>query len=50
MSESNRKYYDEAFMEVFTNRKIVKSLLEDFIHEDWFNIIDFSTMKATKSL
>ena len=31
--EKDRKYYDEAFMEIFSNKKIVKSLLEDFVKE-----------------
>jgi len=48
--EQDRKFYDEAFMEVFTNKKIVKSLLEDFIKEQWVDLIDFSSMKATKSV
>jgi predicted transposase/invertase (TIGR01784 family) len=49
-NEKDRKYYDEAFMEVFTNVKIVKSLLEDFIKEEWVELIDFSSMEATKSV
>ncbi len=31
--EQDRKFYDEAFMEVFSNKKIIKSLLEDFVKE-----------------
>ncbi len=50
MSKNNRKFYDEAFAEVFNNPKIVKSLLEDFIHEDWVNMIDFSRMETSKSI
>ncbi len=50
MRNKDRKYYDEAFMEVFTNRKIIKSLLVDFIHEDWVELIDFSTMETKKSV
>ncbi len=49
-NEKDRKYYDEAFMEVFSNVKIVKSLLEDFIKEEWVELIDFSSMEATKSV
>ncbi len=48
--ENNRKFYDEAFMEVFTNQKIVKSLLKDFIKEEWVDLIDFSTMESDKSV
>lgn len=49
-NEQDRKFYDEAFMEVFSNKKIVKSLLEDFVKEQWVKSIDFSSMKATKSV
>jgi predicted transposase/invertase (TIGR01784 family) len=49
-NEKDRKYYDEAFMEVFTNVKIVKSLLEDFIKEEWVELIDFSSMESAKSV
>ncbi len=50
MRKKDRKFYDEAFMEVFTNKKIVKSLLVDFVHEDWVDLIDFSSMDAEKSV
>ena len=49
-NEKNRKFYDEAFLEVFSNKKIVKSLLEDFVKEHWVELIDFSSMKVTKSV
>ena len=48
--EKDRRYYDEAFMEIFSNRKIVKSLFEDFVKEQWVELIDFSSMEATKSV
>jgi len=48
--EKDRKFYDEAFMEIFSNRKIVQSLLEDFVKEQWVELIDFSSMKAEKSV
>jgi len=48
--EKDRKFYDEAFMEIFSNRKIVQSLLEDFVKEEWVELIDFSSMKAEKSV
>lgn len=48
--EKDRKFYDEAFMEIFSNRKIVKSLLEDFVKEQWVELIDFSSMNAEKSV
>jgi predicted transposase/invertase (TIGR01784 family) len=48
--KNNRKFYDEAFMEVFTNQKIVKSLLKDFIKEEWVDLIDFSTMESESSV
>jgi predicted transposase/invertase (TIGR01784 family) len=48
--KNNRKFYDEAFLEIFTNRKIVKSLLQDFIKEEWIELIDFSSMKTEKSV
>ena len=49
-NEQDRKFYDEAFMEIFSNKKIVKSLLEDFVKEQWVELIDFSSMKSTKSV
>ena len=48
--KNTRKFYDESFLEIFTNRKIVKSMLEDFVAEDWVKLIDFSTMKAKISV
>jgi len=48
--EKDRKFYDEAFMEIFSNRKIVKSLLENFVKEQWVELIDFSSMNAEKSV
>ena len=48
--EQDRKFYDEAFLEVFSNKKIVKSLLQDFVKEEWVELIDFSSMKAEKSV
>ena len=48
--EKDRKFYDEAFMEIFSNRKIVQSLLEDFVKEQWVELIDFSSMNAEKSV
>ena len=48
--DKNRKFYDEAFMEIFSNKKIVKSLLEDFIDELWVHLIDFATMEVSKSM
>ncbi len=50
MRKKDRKFYDEAFMEVFTNRKVVESLLVDFVHEEWVGLIDFSSMEAEKSV
>jgi len=50
IEEENRKFYDEAFVEIFSNRKIVQSLLEDFITDEWVDLIDFSSMKVTKSV
>ena len=49
-NEQDRKFYDEAFLEVFSNKKIVKSLLEDFVKEQWVDLIDFSSMDAEKSV
>lgn len=46
----DRKFYDEAFLEVFSNKKIVKSLLEDFVKEQWVDLIDFSSMDTGKSV
>jgi hypothetical protein len=48
--KDNRKFYDEAFLEIFANRKIVRSLLRDFIHEEWVGLIDFSTMQTEKTV
>lgn len=47
---NNRKFYDEAFLEIFTNKTIVKSMLRDFIKEEWVNLIDFSSMKEERSV
>ena len=46
---STKKFYDEAFREVFSNVNLVKSLLTDFVGEDWVTLIDFSTMKVKAS-
>lgn len=50
MDPEKRQYYDEAFAEVFTNRKIIESLLRDFVNENWIDLIDFSTMEVEKSV
>ena len=46
----NRKFYDEAFTEIFSNRKIIESLLRDFVDESWVSRIDFNTMSIRKSV
>ena len=46
----NRKFYDEAFTEIFSNRKIIESLLRDFVGEPWVSQIDFNTMSIRKSV
>lgn len=50
MDTKDRKFYDEAFAEVFTNRSIIQSLLEDFVHEKWVKLIDFSSLEIEKSV
>ncbi|MDA3809518.1 MAG: Rpn family recombination-promoting nuclease/putative transposase [Spirochaetaceae bacterium] len=50
MNRKDRKFFDEAFAEVFTNRKIIESLLRDFVKEKWVNMIDFSTLEVEKSV
>ena len=40
----------EAFTEVFSNRKIIESLLRDFVGEPWVSQIDFTTMSIRKSV
>jgi len=47
--DKNRKFYDEAFTEIFSNKKIIQSLLVDFIGENWVNKIDFDSMTVKKS-
>ena len=44
-----RNFYDDSFREVFSNVSVVKSLLTDFVGEDWVTLIDFSTMKVKTS-
>ena len=46
---SRKKFYNDAFREVFSNVGLVKSLLTDFVGEDWISLIDFSTMKVEPS-
>ena len=36
--------------EVFSNRKIIESLLRDFVAEPWVNLINFDTMTIRKSI
>ncbi len=48
--QHNRKYYDESFAEVFSNRKMIESLLRDFIAEPWVHTIDFGSMTIERSL
>ncbi len=47
---TNRKYYDESFAEVFSNQKVVASLLQDFIEEPWVRKICFGSMTIERSL
>ena len=44
-----KKFYNDAFKEVFSKVKLVESLLKDFAHEDWVKLIDFSSMKIKTS-
>ncbi|MFP4492017.1 MAG: Rpn family recombination-promoting nuclease/putative transposase [Spirochaetaceae bacterium] len=44
-----RKYYDEAFFEVFTNPRIIEALLYDFIGEGWTRLIDIGSMSIVPS-
>ncbi|MFP4179167.1 MAG: Rpn family recombination-promoting nuclease/putative transposase, partial [Spirochaetaceae bacterium] len=44
-----RKYYDEAFFEVFTNPSIIEALLHDFIGEGWTRLIDIGSMSIVPS-
>ena len=46
--KNNRKFYDEAFADVFTNKKIVQFLLEYFVHEE--GIAREESKKRHKSL
>ncbi len=46
---SRKKFYADAFKEVFSNVNIVKSLLTDFVGEHWVTLIDFTTMKVKPS-
>ena len=46
---SKKKFYDDSFREVFSNVSLVKSLLTNFIEENWVALIDFSTMKIKTS-
>jgi predicted transposase/invertase (TIGR01784 family) len=46
----NRKFYDESFAEVFANRKMLESLLIDFVTEPWVTQLDFGSMRIERSL
>ena len=46
---SRKKFYNDAFREVFSNVNLVKSLLTHFVEDDWVKLIDFSTMKVKPS-
>ena len=46
---AGKKFYNDAFKEIFGNMDFVKSLLQDFIGEDWVQLIDFTGMKEIKS-
>jgi hypothetical protein len=46
----NRKYYDESFAEVFSNRKMLESLLRDFVEGAWINHLDFTSMTIERSI
>ncbi len=46
---SRKKFYDDSFREVFSNVSLVKSLLTNFVEENWVTLIDFSTMKVKTS-
>ncbi len=45
----NRKYYDESFAEVFSNRRMIASLLRDFVIEPWVKGLDFGSMTIERS-
>ena len=49
MIKQTKKFYNDAFIEIFSNVRFVKSLLQDFVHESWVSLVDFSRMEVTKS-
>jgi hypothetical protein len=49
MIKQTKKFYNDAFIEIFSNVRFVKSLLQDFVREPWVKLINFSNMEVTKS-
>ena len=49
MIKPTKKFYNDAFIEIFAHKRFVKSLLKDFVHEPWVDLVDFSRMEVTKS-
>ena len=49
MIKKTKKFYNDAFIEIFSNVRFVKSLLHDFVHESWVSLVDFSHMEVAKS-
>ena len=49
MLKQTKKFYNDAFIEIFSNIRFVKSLLQDFVHEPWVEFINFTNMEVTKS-
>jgi predicted transposase/invertase (TIGR01784 family) len=46
----HKKYYNDAFIEIFSNVEFTRSLLEDLVGKRWTSLIDFSTMEVKPSL
>ncbi len=42
-------FYDQAFKEIFSNRRMMRSFLRDIIAERWVSLIDWSSVRVASS-
>ena len=42
-------FYDRAFKEIFSNRRIMRSFLRDIVAERWVSLIDWSSVRVAPS-
>ncbi|MEK8020557.1 MAG: Rpn family recombination-promoting nuclease/putative transposase, partial [Candidatus Parabeggiatoa sp.] len=46
--DQNKVKHDQSYKRLFSHPKMVEDLLRGFVHEDWVNQLDFTTLEVFK--